>query len=217
MRQTRIVFVVSTLLLVSLACNAVNGLRMAQTEIPAMITAAPTVLGPLGTAAAEFTPPANVTDMPGTAAANSTSGLGIALADVKSVMESTKQFSFADGIVDGQQATIASLSPSVSENMPGLADSFSAAFIGDPANLGEIKIKVPYSEDQAAITTGVSMLTVLFAGILPPTALISFIPWINDKYAKLPAGGSEELVSGKLKFTLSRTETIIMLDLVPVK
>ena len=65
MRKARMVLSISVLVLALLACQAVAGLRTAQTEIPVMLSAAPTVLGVLGTAAAEFTPPVLTTKQPG--------------------------------------------------------------------------------------------------------------------------------------------------------
>lgn len=217
MRQVRIAFGLSILVLAMLACNAVTGLQAAQTEIPAMLTAAPTVLGPIGTAAAEFTPPVIATAAPDGTGTASVGGLGIALENVKTILQGTQQFTFTDGSVNGQPAVIASLSSSAATAMPALAGGFSAAFIGDPANLSEIKITTPYADDQAGIAAGIGMVTVLFAGILPPDVLLSFIPWITENYSKIPVDGSKELAIKNLKFTLSRTQTDMLLDIVPAK
>ena len=218
MRQTRIVLSISVLVMALLACQAVTRLRTAQSEIPAMLTAAPTMLGALGTAAAEFTPPApgTGTEQPADGSSNSAGGLGIKLADVKSILEATQQFTFTDGSLNGQPAAIASLSSDFAASAPALADGFSAVFAGDPKNLNEIKITIPYSDDQKVVQAGLSMMTVLFAGILPPDVLISFMPWVTDNYSKLQVDGTQEMTARNFKFTLSRTQTSVVLDITPV-
>ena len=217
MRKARIALSVSILMLSTLACNAVTRLRDAQTEIPAMMTAAPTMMSPLETAAAEITPPALSTSAPDNNGTASKGGLGINLENVKTVMQATQQFTFTDGTVDGKPAAIASLSASAATSMPGFADGFSAAFIGDSTDLSEIKITIPNVADQASVDAGLSMMTVLFAGILPPDVLFTFVPWLTENYSKVPVGGSEELTAKNLKFTLSKTEASTMLDIVPAK
>jgi hypothetical protein len=217
MRKVQIALSTSILMLALLACNAVTRLTEAQTEIPAAMTAAPTMLAPLETAAAEITPPAMPTSAPDNNGTASTGGLGIALENVKNVMQATQQFTFTDGTVDGKPAVIASLSANAATTMPGLANGFSAAFIGDPADLSEIKITIPNIEDQAGVETGISMMTLLFAGILPPDVLLTFVPWLTENYSKVPVGGSEELTAKNLKFTLSKTQTETLLDIVPAK
>ncbi|MCX6079490.1 MAG: hypothetical protein NTW32_08160 [Chloroflexi bacterium] len=217
MRQGRIVSTLSILVLAMLACNAVSGIRVAQTEFPAMLTAAPTVLGPLGTAAAEFTPPAISTQASGDSGVGTAGGLGIALDDVKTILATTQQFTFTDASVDGQPAAIASLSSNVAASLPVLGDGFSAAFIGDPKNLNEIKVTIPFSDDQTSVEAGLSLVTVIFASIMPSDVLISFIPWVTQNYSKIPVGGSEEFSVKNIKFKLSRTQTTMLLDLVSVK
>jgi hypothetical protein len=101
--------------------------------------------------------------------------------------------------------------------MPMVAESFSAEFIGDPKDLSEIRISAPSSEDQVAVQTGLSMVTVIFAGILPTDSMISVLPWITENYTKLQVGATEEMTAGKLKFTLSKSETIVRLVIVPAQ
>jgi hypothetical protein len=190
-------------------------LTAASTEIPAMLTAAPTALVPLETAAAEITPPVLATDIPGSSATATQGGLGIKLGDAKTIMQATQQFTFTDGTVDGKPAAIASLSASAATSLPGVGTDFSAAFIGDPANLSEIKITVPYVDNQSGVDASISMVTLLFASILPSDVLSSFLPWITENYSKVPVGGSKEMTSKNMKFTLSRTQTEMLLDIVP--
>jgi len=216
MRKVQIVLSLSVLLLAALACNAATGIRAAQTDIPAMLTEAPTALGPLETAAAEFTPPAVSTSAPsdGTPSAG---GLGIKLEDVKTVMQVTQQFSFSDGTVDGKPAATAKLTSTAAASFPTLATGFSAAFIGDVNSLSEIKVTLPRTEDQATVDEGVGLVTVMFAGILPADVQIGFLTWMTQKYAGVPVGGSEETTVNNFKFSLSRTDTEIMLDIAPAK
>ena len=213
MHRFKILSSISILVIATLACNAVTGIQAAMTEVPAMETAAPTVLGPIGTAAAEFTPPAVSTNST-TAPAGT---LGISLTDVRTVMDATQQFTFKDGSVDGKSAAIATLSSSAAASMPGLAENFSAVFIGDPANLSEIKITVPNSNDKTAVNTGLAMVTALFSGILPPDVLFSFLPWMAQNYTSVAVGSSQDLTVKNMKFTLSKTNTATVLDIVPVK
>jgi len=216
MNQVRIVLSLSVLLLAALACNAATGIRTAQTEIPAMLTEAPTALGPIETAAAEFTPPAESTSAPsdGTPSAG---GLGIKLEDVKTVMQVTQQFAFSDGTVDGKPAAIAKLTSTAAASFPTLAAGFSAAFIGDSNNLNEIKVTLPRTEDQATVDEGLGLMSVMFAGILPADVQVGFLAWMTQNYSKVPVDGSKETTVNNFKFTLSRTKTEILLDIVPVK
>ncbi len=213
LRNTRITIVLSILLLATLACNLATGIQAAQTEVPAMMTSAPTVLGPVGTVAAQFTPPAGLTDN-----ATAVPGyLGISLKDVRTVMDPTQQFTFTNQQMGGRPAAVAGLSASAAKSMPGLAGNFSAAFIGDPANLSEIRVNVPYTNDKAAIQQGLTLMTVLFSGFLPPDVLLSFIPWITQNYETVQVETPQVLTVKNMKFTLSRTQTVVQLDISPLQ
>jgi len=216
MRKVRIVLSLSVLLLTALACNAATGVRTAQTEIPAMLTEAPTALGPIETAAAEFTPPAVSTSAPSDGTPT-TGGLGINLQDVKTVLQVTQQFTFSDGTVDGKPAAIAKLTSTAAASFPTLATDFSAAFIGDPKSLDEIKVTLPRTEDKATVDEGIGLVTVMFAGFLPADVQVGFLTWMTQNYSEIPVGGSKETTVNNFKFTLSRTATEILLDVVPAK
>ena len=133
------------------------------------------------------------------------------------IMEATQQFTFADGSLNGQPAAIASLSADFAATAPALADGFSAAFAGDPKNLSEIKITIPYSDDQKVVQAGFGMITILFASILPSEVLTSFIPWITENYSKIQVGDSKETTVQNFLFSLSRTQTSVVLDITPSK
>lgn len=224
MRQKKIALFLSVLMLASLACNAVTRLASPENILPAVLTAAPTALEEIATSAAEVTPPS--AEATPTAAAPKTpsagekspaSGLGVSLKSVRPILEGTQQFTFKDGTIGGQPAVIASFSASAATSMPGISTDFSAAFIGNQDDLGQIRITTPYTEDQASVDAGMGMLTVIFASFLPPDTLFTFLPWITDNYSKLPDGGSAEMTSKNMKFTLTRLNSIMQLDIVPAQ
>ena len=223
MRQFRIVLCLSVLLSAALACNAASGVRTAQTDIPAMMTAAPgmmtaapTLMGPIETSVAEITPPV----FPTSASSDETpsaGGLGIKLQDVKTVLQVSQQFVFSDGTVDGKPAAIARLTSAAATSFPTLAGSFSAAFIGDPEGLGEIKVTMPRAEDQTTVDEGLGLLGVTFTGILPIDVQIGFLQWVTKNYSDVPVDGSQETTIKNFKFTLSRTKTEMLLDILPAQ
>ena len=218
MRKVSISVSLCMLVLATLACNAVAGLQNIQTEIPSMMTAVPSMM--TAVPAMMTAVPTMLDSLPTVSSSDavpSTGGLGIDIEKVKAVLEATKQFTFTDSSVDGQPALVAGLSSDLATAMPMVAESFSAVFIGDPKDISEIRISVPSSEDQAAVQTGLGMVTVIFAGILPTDSLISFLPWITENYTKLPVGATEEMTAGKMKFTLSKSETTVLLVIVPAK
>jgi hypothetical protein len=132
-------------------------------------------------------------------------------------MQVTKQFDFSNGTVDGKPAAIAKLTSTAATSFPTLATGFSVAFIGDSNNLDEIKVTLPRTEDQATVDEGVGLVTVMFAGILPADVQIGFLTWITQNYSAIPVGGSKDTTVNNFKFTLSRTKTEMLLDIVPAK
>lgn len=209
-RQKRVVISLSILMLASLACKAVSGLSSPQSGIPSVLTEVVSTMVP------EVVSPADPTSAPQSDAPADGKGLGIALEKIKAVMEASKQFTFSDVTVNGKPAVLAKLTDSAATAMPA-GGYFQAAFIGDPADLSEIRINVPYSQDQSVIDSGLGMVTVLFASILPGDVLFSFLQWLQENYVKVPDGGTQELCSGKFKFVLSRTGTEMLLDIIPAQ
>jgi hypothetical protein len=143
--------------------------------------------------------------------------LGVKLDDVKSMMQGTGQFEFSDGTVNNQPASIAKLASSAAANFPTLAAGFSAAFIGDPANLSEIKVTLPRSADNPGLEESVKVLTLMLAGILPSDVQSQFLTWMNQNFTDIPEGGTKETTVGDFKFTFTRTSTAMVLDIVPAK
>lgn len=215
MRQFKLLITISVLLMAVLACSALPTLQQVQTEVPALITNVPTDIAPLNTAIADFTPPA-LPNLNGSGTA-SAGGLGISVTNIRKAMEATNQFVYTDGTLDGKPALIATLSSSAATTMPGFSEVFSIAFVGDPENLEEIKMTVPFSSDSAAVSAGLGLVTVMFTAILPANVVISFIPWVNDNYSKLPDNGSVNMSSGNMNFVLSRAGDVVTLDITPAQ
>lgn len=142
-------------------------------------------------------------------------GLGIKLADIKTAMMGTSQFEFSDGNVNGQPASIAKLTNGAASAFPTLAAGFSTAFIGDPANLSEIKITLPRTGDNPSLEENVRLVTLLLSRILPANVQSQFMAWMNQNFSDLPVGSSKDTTVENFKFTLSRTSTDMVLDVVP--
>jgi hypothetical protein len=151
------------------------------------------------------------TSTSGTATAG---GLGIKLADIKTAMTGTGQFEFSDGNVNGQSASVAKLTSTAAATFPTLAAGFSAAFIGDSANLSEIKITLPRTGDNPALEENVKLVTLLLAGVLPSNVQSQFLTWMNQNFTDVEVGSMKETTIDNFKFTLSRTSTDMVLDVV---
>ena len=96
MRKSRFL-VIPLVLFFLMACSLSNGIQQiksAVTQLPALLTSAPTALGAVQTLAAGQTSGTDCgTSTPG--------GLGVALSTPKAVLEYTQQFTFTDSTVDG--------------------------------------------------------------------------------------------------------------------
>jgi hypothetical protein len=194
-----------------LACSLASGFQQIQqvvTEIPGVLTSAPTALGAIETAAAGQTSSSCGTTTPG--------GLGVSLDIIKNVLQFTQQVSFTDGTYNGQPESTATLASVGASTFPTIASGFSAQFIGDPCNLSEILVTIPRTDQQATIDEGIGIMNVIFAAFLPPDVSLQFLSWISQNYSKVPAGGQEQTTIGKMQFTLKRSQDNIMtLDLIP--
>jgi hypothetical protein len=241
MRQILSFIGITALVLVLSACGS------AGTTAPATETAVVPVTGstevatamatdttamPLETSTSEAMPTAEATSAATAAATSSvgetpttttgggtstTGGLGIGLSDIKTAMTGTGQFEFSDGDVNGQSASIAKLTSTAAASFPTLAAGFSAAFIGDPANLSEIKITLPRTGDNPALEENVKLVTLLLAGILPGNVQSQFLTWMNQNFTDVEVGSMKETTIDNFKFTLSRTSTDMVLDVVSAK
>jgi hypothetical protein len=212
MRKLRWMIILPILLLASLACGLTSGLKQIQqaaTQLPGMLTEAPTMLSPLETAAAEFTPESILTPSAG--------GQSLSLENIKTILQMTQMFEFTDDTVDGQPSAIAKLTDAGGTAFPALKDGFSAAFIGDPKDLNQIKITAPRSDSQATVDQGLGLVNIILSGVLPPDVQLSFITWLTENYAGVNVGGTLENTIGSMKFTLERTDTSETLTVTPIK
>jgi hypothetical protein len=204
MRQFRFL-AIPLVMIFLLACGLTNGIQGLATQLPGVLTSLPTDLAAIETPS---------TNCPATPAAG---GLGISLDKVKSVLQVTQQFVFTDGTVNGQPASTATLGPSLTASFPDIASGFSAQFIGDPCNIGELTISLPRNDQQATVDQAVGLIDVLIAAFLPSGAQLTVINWMTQNYSSLPIGGQAQTTAGSMQFTLTRSQTEMVLDIVPAK
>jgi hypothetical protein len=207
MRNIRFLAIPLVMLFV-LACGLSNGIQQIATQLPAMLTSAPTTIGAVETLGAQQ-PSSNCPSTP------TTGGLGISMDVVKNVLLITNQFTLTDGTVDGQTASTATLTPGAAASFPVIANGFSAQFIGDPCNIGKITITIPRTDQQDTVDQGLGVINILLAGVLPPGAQISFVAWLAQEYAALPVGGQQQTTVGNMQFTLTRSQTEMVLEIIP--
>jgi hypothetical protein len=210
MRLTRFIAIPLVMLFI-LACGLTNGIQQAATQLPGMLTSAPTALGAMETVAAAQSSSNCSSTTP------TSGGLGISLDTIKTVLQITNQFTFTDGTVDGQTASTATLTSTAAASFQDIANGFSAVFIGDPCNIGKITVTIPRTDQQATVDQGMGLVTILFAGFLPPGAQIPFITWLTQEYAAVPVGGQQQTTIGTMQFTLQRSQTEMVLDIVPAQ
>ncbi len=115
-------------------------------------------------------------------------GLGVRLDTAKSVLQTTGQFTFTDGSVNGQPASTATLASAAAGAFSAISNGFSAQFIGDPCNLSEIKVTIPRTDQQATVDEGIAVTTVLFSGILPPEVTLGLITWMVPELCEYRRG-----------------------------
>jgi hypothetical protein len=207
MRRVRFL-AIPLFMLFLLACGLTNGISGIATQLPGILTSAPTAFGEVETLAAQQ----SSSNCPATPTA---AGLGISLDQVKNILEVTQQFVFTDGTVKGQPASTATLGPSLSSTFPAMAASFSAQFIGDPCNINELIVTTPRSDQQATADQAVGVLNVLIAVVMPSGAQLAVVSWMSQVYPSIPVGGQEQTTEGKMLFTLTRSQTEMVLNVVP--
>jgi len=204
--------VIPVLLLFTLACGLTSGIQNIQksvsTQIPAILTSAPTQEGLIETAVEQQSNnPCSGTPTAG--------GLGLAVDKAKTVLLLTQQFTFTDGNVNGQQAAIASLTDAGAATFPAIADGFSAAFIGDPCNLSQIMVTIPRTDQQDTVDQGIGVSEILFSGVLPPDVQLGFTTWMTENYGTVPVSGQQQTTIKTMQFTLMRTDTEMKLEIDP--
>jgi hypothetical protein len=204
MRHTRFLAIPLVMIFV-MACGLSNGIQQLQqavTKLPGALTSMPTVMGAISTMSAG-------TPIPGT--------LGVSLDVTKSVLLASQQLTFTDGTTGGQPESVAKLTNTAAATFPVIAAGFQAEFIGNPASLSKIKVTIPRSEDKKTVDEGVGVLNVIFSGILPPDVQLGLLTWSTQNYANVPVGGQQQTTFGNFQFTLARTQTVMTLDVDPVK
>ncbi len=215
MRKTRWMIALALLFVTSLGCgllsnvqNGVQQIQSAATQLPGMLTAAPTMLGPMETEAAQMTPPSG----------SSSSGPQVlSLDNAKLILQMTQEFKFTDSTVGGQPASIATLTDTGVSTFPAMGTAFSASFIGDPKSLSQIKIAAPRSDSQDTIDQAIGLDNAVLTGALPPQVEVSFLSWLTENYAGVAVGASLDKTIGSMQFTLDRTASTETLTVVPSK
>jgi hypothetical protein len=209
--------VIPFLLLFVLGCSLISGVQNLQniqnavsTQLPSILTSAPTAQGMIETLAAQ--------QIPGTCTGTpSAGGLGIQLDRAKTILQASQQFTFTDGTVDGQPASTATLASAGASSFSAISNGFSAQFIGDPCNLTKILVTAPYTDQQATVDQGVAAVSILFSAILPLDVQFSLLGWLTENYSKVPVSGQQQTTIGTMQFTLSRTQAEMQLEIVPAK
>ena len=206
--------VLPLLLLFVLGCGLISGVQSIQnaatTQLPALLTSAPTAQGMIETLAAQ----GSTSQCTGTTTAG---GLGVGLDRAKSVLQASGQFTFTDGTVDGQPASIATLASGGASAFSAVSEGFSAKLIGDPCNLNRILINAPYTDNQATIDQGLAAANILLTTIIPLEVQLPLVSWLATTYSTVPVSGQQQTTIGSMQFTLSRTQAEMSLEIVPAK
>jgi hypothetical protein len=209
MRRTRLL-AIPLVMVFLLACGLTNGISGLATQLPGLLTSAPTALGAVETLSAQQ----SSSSCPATPTAP---GLGISLDLVKTILQATQQFVFTDGTVNGLPASTATLGPTLTASFPDIATGFSAQFIGDPCNISELTISMPRTDNQATVDQALGVLDVLIAAFLPSGDQLGVINWLAQNYSSIQVGGKAQNTLGSMQFTLTRSQTEMVLDIVPAK
>ena len=191
-------------------CSGIQNItNAASTQIPEILTSAPTAQGVIETLAAQPTSACPSTPTSG--------GLGIQLDTAKSVLQASGQFQFTDGTVNGQPVSTAKLASAGASSFSAIADGFSAQFIGDPCNLSKILVTAPYTNDQATIDEGLAAANILFTAIIPLDVQLPLLTWLATDYSSVQVGGTKQTTIKNMQFTLSRSQTEMSLEIVPAQ
>ncbi len=209
MRRSRLL-AIPLVMVFLLACGLTSGISGIETQLPGILTSVPTAMGAVETLSAQQ----SSTNCPATPAAG---GLGISLDQIKTVMQATQQFVFTDGTVNGKSATTATLGPTMTASFPDIADGFSAQFIGDPCNISELTISMPRNDQQATVDQAVGIVDVLIAAFLPSGDQLAVINWLTQNYGSIKVGETVQQTLGNMQFTLTRSQTEMVLDVVPAQ
>ena len=202
------------LLLFILGCNLISGIQdvkdVASTQLPSILTSAPTAQGMIETLAAQQSS-SSCPESP------SSGGLGIAIDRTKTLLEGTGQFIFTEGTVDGLPASTAMMTSAGMSAFSAISGGFSAQFIGDPCNLSKILIKAPYTDQQATVDQGLAAASLLFSTLMPLDVQFPLLAWLSQNYADVPVSGQQQTVIKNMQFTLQRNQNEMSLEILPAK
>jgi hypothetical protein len=213
MRHTRLLLIPLIMLFV-LACGLTNGIRQIQqavTQLPEVLTSAPTAFGAIETLVATAMPS---NECPAVPAAG---GLGVSFVNTKALLQTTQQFTFTDGSVGGQAVSTATLASAAAGGFSAVSNGFSAQFIGDPCNLSEIKITIPRTDQQNSVDQGIQVVNLVLIGTLPVDVQFSFMSWLSQNYPSVAVAGQVQTTLKSMQFTLQRDQTSMLLDILPAK
>jgi len=190
-----------------LACGlggSLQQLQQAVTQMPAMLTSLPTMMNAISTMPAGGIPAPNATP--------STGGLNITLDTVKKA-QLTGRYSFTDSTEGGQPVSTAVLTNEGGSIPPAILKGFSARFTGDPANLSQILVTVPATQDPATAYEELALIDNLLEAALPPDVQPTFVPWLTQNFP--PVAGEQQTTVKNLHFTLKETGADVILEVDP--
>jgi len=210
MRRTRLL-IIPLIMLFLLACGLANGINQAVTQLPGLLTSAPTALGVVETAVASLEPTSSCSGTP------TAGSLDVQLDTAKSVLQMTGQFTFTEGSQNGQPVSTAVLASTAATTFSAISSGFAAQFTGDPCNLSEIKVTIPRTDQQNTVDQGIAATTALFSSVLPPQVTLGLFTWIAQNYSNLAVGSQQQTTFGKFQFTLQRDQNNMLVDVLPAK
>jgi len=133
------------------------------------------------------------------------------------VLQMSKEFDFSTATVAGQPATIGKLNGVGASSFPAVADGFSIQLIGSPNNLSLIRLTLPRSDNAETVQQGLSLASVICAGLFPPDRLPQILAWLNQSYAPMTVGGNAQTQIKNAQLTLKRDASSMILEIVPQK
>ncbi len=207
MRKTTLL-ILAVLVLSMLACGLVSGVQQIQaaaSQMPAMLTSAPTELGSMETTVAQYTPPASDTT-PG-------APVTLSLNNAELILKASGQFDFQQGTVNGQSATIATLSTNGASSFTGM-QGFTAQFVGDPNNLSSIILTAPLVS-QSDITSAIAVDDVILVTVIPAEQQSALVTWLSQDVENMSVPGQQQTTLQNLQFTAQATQSSFILRVQP--
>jgi hypothetical protein len=208
--QRKFLLAIPVILMVTLACGLTNGIQQIKsvvTQIPGMLTSAPTAMGAVETAAAGESSAFCGTPTPG--------GMGINIVNARAVLLITGMVNFTDGTTDGKPSTTLTLTSSGASAYPAISNGLSVEFVGDSCDMSLVKVTIPRTDQQETVDEALSVLNLTLAASMPLDVQIGLLSWVNDNYESLPVSGQSQTTISGIQFTMQRTSTDMILEAVP--